>query len=61
MEIGPRDIAQDCVFVGRRDKSHRDKTAMQREAFIGQLTTILDEIQTNLFERGLRVQGCKYP
>ena len=53
-EIGPRDIDEDSVFVGRRDKPHREKTAMKRDAFVGQLTAILDEIQNNLFDRALR-------
>jgi prolyl-tRNA synthetase len=30
VEIGPRDMAEDAVFVGRRDNPHRDKTAMKR-------------------------------
>jgi len=51
LEIGPRDIADDQVFVGRRDKAHRDKVSMKREAFIGSVTAILDEIQQNLFDR----------
>ena len=54
VEIGPRDIAQDSVFVGRRDRSHRDKNAMPREAFIAGLTGLLDEIQANLFQRACR-------
>jgi prolyl-tRNA synthetase len=54
VEIGPRDIARDAVFVGRRDQAHRDKTAMPREAFIAQLHGILDEIQDNLFQRACR-------
>jgi prolyl-tRNA synthetase len=54
VEIGPRDIANDSVFVGRRDRAHRDKTAMPREAFVAQLPTILDEIQDNLFQRARR-------
>ncbi len=58
VEIGPRDIANDSVFVGRRDRSHRDKTAMPREAFIAQLPTILDEIQDNLFQRASRFRGA---
>jgi prolyl-tRNA synthetase len=37
VEIGPRDMAKDSVFVGRRDRSHRDKTAMKREDFIARL------------------------
>ncbi len=53
VEIGPRDIANDAVFVGRRDKGHRDKTAMKREAFVGEISNILDEIQQELYERAL--------
>jgi prolyl-tRNA synthetase len=54
VEIGPRDMAEDAVFVGRRDKSHRDKTAMKREAFVAQLPAILDDIQGRLFARACR-------
>ena len=54
VEIGPRDIANDSVFVGRRDRAHRDKTALPREAFVAQLPAILDEIQDNLFQRARR-------
>ncbi len=53
VEIGPRDIKEDAVFVARRDKPHREKTSMKREDFLGRLTTILDEIQANLFDRAL--------
>ena len=54
VEIGPRDMAKDSVFVGRRDHGHRDKIAMPREAFITRLTEILDEIQDHLFQRACR-------
>ncbi len=53
IEIGPRDMANDALFVGRRDKGHRDKTAVLRRQFIDQVETILDEIQATLFERAL--------
>jgi prolyl-tRNA synthetase len=51
VEIGPRDIAGDAVFIGRRDKSHRDKASMPRQQFIAQVGKILDDIQNNLFQR----------
>jgi prolyl-tRNA synthetase len=51
VEIGPRDIANDAVFVGRRDKAPRDKTAMGRSAFLEGFSSLLDEIQANLFQR----------
>ncbi|WP_054029238.1 proline--tRNA ligase [Desulfatitalea tepidiphila] len=54
VEIGPRDIANNAVFVGRRDKAHKEKTAMPRDSFIGQVDSLLDEIQVTLFERARR-------
>ena len=51
VEVGPRDIAEDAVFFARRDKSHREKTSMKREAFVSHLTVILDDIQKSLFDR----------
>jgi prolyl-tRNA synthetase len=51
VEIGPRDIEQSSVYVGRRDKAHNEKKSIKKEQFIAELTTILDEIQGNLFAR----------
>lgn len=51
VEIGPRDMAENAVFVARRDQSHRDKTSMPQDAFINGFTDMLDEIQATLFER----------
>ena len=51
VEIGPRDIAKDALFVGRRDLPHREKTSIPRETFLADVTTILDEMQQNYFER----------
>lgn len=51
VEIGPRDIAENAVFVGRRDMDHRQKQSLKREAFTGSLCGLLDEIQHNLFQR----------
>lgn len=51
VEIGPRDIVDNSVYVGRRDRGHKDKKSIKREIFIKEVTDILDEIQQNLFER----------
>ena len=51
LEIGPRDVAGDSVFMGRRDKGPRDKGGVDRQEFTGNVTGILDEIQSGLFER----------
>jgi prolyl-tRNA synthetase len=53
VEIGPRDIAANAVFVGRRDRAHRDKTSMPKDQFVQQLPEILDEIQSTLLQRAL--------
>ena len=54
VEIGPRDVADDALFVGRRDHGHRDKTAIKREVFVAQIADMLDDIQTHLFQRASR-------
>lgn len=56
VEIGPRDIADDSVYVGRRDQDHQTKGSLKREYFVGEVTQILDEIQQNLFERALSLK-----
>jgi prolyl-tRNA synthetase len=52
-EIGPRDIASDTLYVGRRDQDHRQKQSIPRQVFIQELPRLLDEIQANLFQRAL--------
>jgi prolyl-tRNA synthetase len=51
LEIGPRDIAQDSVFVARRDQKPSAKTAMPRQQFLNEVGTILDDIQKQLLSR----------
>ncbi len=51
VEIGPRDIASDSVFVARRDQGRKDRTNLSRSTFIDGVTRILDEIQQTLFDR----------
>ncbi len=51
LEIGPRDMANDAVFMARRDKGPKGKESMSREQFIVQVGDILDDIQANLFQR----------
>ena len=53
VEIGPRDIAQNSVFVGRRDQAPHEKKAIGRDQFVAGIGAILDEIQDNLFQRAL--------
>ena len=56
VEIGPKDIASDAVFVGRRDKDPKDKFAMGKDAFADEIITILEDIQTSLYNKALEYQ-----
>ncbi len=53
VEVGPRDIDKDSVFVGRRDKGAKEKTSFVRGEFIAKAADILEEIQTALYQRAL--------
>jgi prolyl-tRNA synthetase len=56
VEIGPRDLAKDAVFFARRDRDHRNKTAMGRAEFLARVGEILDDIQQSLHDRALTFQ-----
>ncbi len=51
LEVGPRDVAQDAVFAGRRDKGPRERESIPRAEFVARLPQLLDEIQDNLLAR----------
>lgn len=51
LEIGPRDIDKDSVFMARRDLGVKDKASLTREIFIAQVCDMLDEIQGHLLDR----------
>jgi prolyl-tRNA synthetase len=53
VEIGPRDIANNSVFVARRDQAPKEKMSIGRDRFITQVDHILDEIQHHLFNNAL--------
>ena len=53
VEIGPRDIAENAVYVGRRDMSPRDKRSLKRDRFVTEVNSFLDEIQETLFKRAV--------
>ena len=58
VEIGPRDIANDAVFVGRRDMPHKEKHTMPRAQFLARTGELLEAVQTNLFERAKAFQSA---
>jgi prolyl-tRNA synthetase len=53
VEIGPRDIADNSVFIARRDRAHTEKRSIKRDQFVAEITHILDDVQNNLYERAL--------
>ncbi len=55
LEIGPKDIAKNSVFTGRRDAGK--KAGVQREQFVSSVGAVLDEIQANLFQRAAQLRA----
>ena len=51
LEIGPRDMEKNAVFVGRRDRSPKDKQSIAREEFVATAPALLQSIQDALFDR----------
>lgn len=54
LEIGPKDVAQQAVFVGRRDTGQKE--SMAREAFVANVASLLEEMQAGLFQRALALR-----
>ena len=54
VEIGPRDIAKNGVFLGRRDSG--EKRALDRRELVQTAGAILDEMQNNLYQRALALR-----
>lgn len=55
LEIGPRDIDNNGVFVGRRDQPKA--SGMDRAEFVANVTSILDEMQQGLYDRALKLRN----
>jgi prolyl-tRNA synthetase len=51
LEVGPRDIASDSVFVGRRDRGPKERESQPRTQFVATVTQQLDDIQSGLLSR----------
>jgi prolyl-tRNA synthetase len=51
LEVGPRDIDGDSVFLGRRDQAQAKSTGVKRTELVATIATRLQEIQDTLFQR----------
>ena len=51
VEVGPRDMEKDSVFVARRDRAPKDKQSIGREQFVAGVADLLDEMQAGLLAK----------
>ena len=57
LEVGPRDMASDSVFVYRRDLTRKDRYTQDKDAFVKDAATVLDDIQASLLARALKLRA----
>jgi prolyl-tRNA synthetase len=53
LEIGPKDIEKNAVFLGRRDKKPKDKQSMARGEFVAGAAAMLQSIHEALYQRAI--------
>ena len=56
VEIGPKEVEADSVFVGRRDREPQDRVTLPRSEFVQNASAMLSEIQENLLKRAKTLQ-----
>lgn len=53
LEVGPRDVEADSLFVGRRDRPAKERRTVPREEFLRTAGDLLAEIHDALYEKAL--------
>lgn len=56
IEVGPRDVDANALMLARRDRSPKEKASMNRDELVATISTILEEMQQNLFNRAQKFQ-----
>ncbi len=56
LEVGPRDMEKNAVFMGRRDTPGHKKESMDRDAFISGVVDMLDDMSRALFDKAMAHQ-----
>lgn len=51
LEVGLKELENNAVFMGRRDKQYNERIVVPKQEFIATLINQLDEIQGNLYRR----------
>ncbi len=54
VEIGPRDLENNSVFVGTRDCEPRDKKSIGFDEFVENIENVLENIQNNIYQKALQ-------
>jgi prolyl-tRNA synthetase len=57
LEIGPRDIDKDSVFLGRRDLPVKEKSSVPRGQLVSTVSAMLQEIQDSLYNRAAALRA----
>jgi prolyl-tRNA synthetase len=56
LEIGPRDVAGDAVFMARRDRAPNEKSGVPRGEFVANIGKLLADIQDSLLARARKLR-----
>jgi prolyl-tRNA synthetase len=56
LEIGPKDMEKNSVFMGRRDLTPKDKKSVDKDEFIANITSYLEDIQKSLLEKATKLR-----
>jgi prolyl-tRNA synthetase len=56
LEVGPKDMEKNSVFVGRRDRTNKERYGQDRNEFVDSVVEVLDDIQANLLARARTLQ-----
>ena len=57
VEIGPRDMESDSVFLGRRDQGRKERRGLPRTELLSKVIAILDEMQSGMLERAKKFRA----
>ncbi len=59
LEVGPRDMAQNAVFMARRDLPPGEKQTVPRDTFVNGVVAMLEEMQAKLLERAKALRASR--
>ena len=51
VEIGPKEVKENSVYVGRRDQDRKERKGMDKEEFLGRIKEILVDIQKSMHDK----------